>query len=41
MISPIVRFVKSTSAVEAGFLAAGFTVSIAAVIGTLLNLCGV
>jgi len=40
MISPIVRFAKSTNAVESGFLAAGLTVSIAAIIGTLLNLFG-
>jgi len=41
MISPIVRFVKSTTAVESGFIAAGLTVSIAAVMGTLLNLFGI
>jgi hypothetical protein len=41
MISPIVHFVKSTTAVESGFIAAGLTVSIAAVIGTLLNLFGI
>ena len=41
MISPIVRFVKSTTAVEFGFLAAGFTVSVAAVFGTLLHLFGI
>ncbi len=38
MINPIIRFVKSTTAIEAGFIAAGLTVSIAAVIGTLWNL---
>jgi Flp pilus assembly pilin Flp len=41
MSSPIVRFVKSTTAVESGFIAAGLTVSIAAVVGTLLNLFGI
>jgi hypothetical protein len=40
MISPIIRFVKSTTAVEAGFIAAGLTVSIVAVIGTLLKVFG-
>jgi hypothetical protein len=33
--------VKSTTAVESGFIAAGLTVSIAAVVGTLLNLFGI
>ena len=37
MISTIIRFAKSTTAVEAGFIAAGLTVSIAAVVGTLLK----
>jgi hypothetical protein len=41
MNSAILRFVKSTTAVERGFLAAGLTVSIAAIIGTLLNLFGI
>jgi len=41
MSSPIVRFVKSTTAVESGFIAASLTVSIAAVVGTLLNLFGI
>jgi len=41
MNSSIVRFVKSTTAIECGFIAAGLTVSIAAVIGTLLNLFGI
>jgi hypothetical protein len=35
--STIIRFAKSTTAVEAGFIAAGLTVSIAAVVGTLLK----
>jgi hypothetical protein len=38
MTGTIIRFAKSTAAVEAGFIAAGLTVSIAAVIGTLWNL---
>jgi hypothetical protein len=41
MNNPIARFVTSTTAVESGFIAAGLTVSIAAVIGTILNLFGV
>jgi hypothetical protein len=36
MNNTIMRFVKSTTAVESGFIAAGLTVSIAAVIGALL-----
>lgn len=40
MNGPIMRFVKSTTAIESGFIAAGLTVSIAAVIGTLLILFG-
>jgi hypothetical protein len=36
MNSTIMRFVKSTTAIESGFIAAGLTVSIAAVIGALL-----
>jgi hypothetical protein len=41
MNSAFLSFVKSTTAVESGFIAAGLTVSIAAVIGTLLNLFGI
>jgi hypothetical protein len=41
MDGPIVRFVKSTTAVETGFIAAGLTVSIAAVVGTLLYVFGI
>jgi hypothetical protein len=41
MKSAILRFAKSTPAVERGFIAAGLTVSIAAIIGTLLNLFGI
>ena len=41
MNSAIVRFVKSTTAVESGFIAAGLTVSIAAIIGTFLILFGI
>jgi hypothetical protein len=33
--------VKSTTAVETGFIAAGLTVSIAAVVGTLLYVFGI
>jgi hypothetical protein len=41
MNSPNMSFVKSTIAIESGFIAAGLTVSIAAVVGTLLNLFGI
>jgi hypothetical protein len=41
MNSPIMRFVKSTAAIETGFIAAGLTVSIAAVVGTLLIVFGI
>jgi hypothetical protein len=41
MDSPIMRFVKNTTAVETGFIAAGLTVSIAAVVGTLLYVFGI
>jgi hypothetical protein len=41
MNSPIIRFVKSTTAVELGFIAAGLTVSIVAVIGSLLYVFGI
>jgi Flp pilus assembly pilin Flp len=41
MNNPIMRFVKNTTAVESGFIAAGLTVSIAAVIGTLLYVFGI
>jgi hypothetical protein len=34
------HFAKSTTSVESGFIAAGLTVSILAVIGALLNLFG-
>ncbi len=40
MNDPVVRFVKSTTAVESGFIAAGLTVSVLAVIGSLLILLG-
>ena len=40
MNDPVVRFVKSTTAVKSGFIAAGFTVSVLAVIGSLLILLG-
>jgi hypothetical protein len=35
MSNPIMRFVKSTSAVELGFISAGLTVAITACVGTL------
>jgi hypothetical protein len=41
MNSPILRFAKSTTAVESGFIAAGLTVWILAVISALLNLFGI
>jgi len=41
MSNAIVRFVKSSTAVEFGFMAAGLTVSIVAVISTLLFVFGV
>jgi hypothetical protein len=34
----IMRFAKSTPAIESGFIAAGLAVSIGVVVGTLLNL---
>jgi hypothetical protein len=37
MNNPIIRFAKSTTAIESGFIAAGLTVSIGAVTVTLLN----
>ena len=40
MNDAIVRFAKSTTAVESGFIAAGLTVSVLAVIGSLLILLG-
>jgi hypothetical protein len=40
MNDPIVRFVKSTTAVESGFIAAGLTVSVLAILGTLLIVFG-
>ena len=41
MNSHIIHFVKSTTAVESGFLAAGLTVSILAVIAALLSVFGI
>jgi hypothetical protein len=41
MNNRVMRFVKSTTAVETGFIAAGLTVSIAAVVGTLLFVFGI
>jgi len=40
MNGSIMRFVKNTTAVESGFIAAGLTVSIAAVIGSLMYVFG-
>ncbi len=40
MSNAIVRFVKSSTAVEFGFMAAGLTVSIVAVISALLFVFG-
>ena len=40
MSSSIMRFAKSTNAVESGFIAAGLTVSIMAALGALLYLIG-
>jgi len=37
MNSRIIRFAKSTTAIESGFIAAGLTVSIGAVVVILLN----
>ena len=41
MSNPVIRFVKSTSAVELGFLSAGLTVAIAACVGALFYVFGV
>jgi hypothetical protein len=40
MNGAIMRFVKNTTAVEAGFIAAGLTVSIAGALGALLYVFG-
>jgi Flp pilus assembly pilin Flp len=37
MNNPIMRFAKNTTATESGFIAAGLTVSIVAVVSILLN----
>jgi hypothetical protein len=41
MSNPVMRFVKSTSAVELGFISAGLTVAIAACVGSLFYVFGV
>ena len=40
MSGAIMRFVKNSTAIESGFIAAGLTVSIAAVLGALLYVFG-
>jgi len=41
MSNPILRFVKSTTAIELGFISAGLTVAIAAGVGTLFHVFGI
>ena len=41
MSNPIIRFAKSTTAIELGFISAGLTVAIAAGVGTLFYVFGI